>query len=109
MKHYYYSDNDQIEKSGSLKTTHIKGYDLGLDIELKKGLNTYHIAISYYEMDNIVYKQSDNLFELHLTDKNILTFSYNQSKDYDNSLEKLCKRFKQATGKKPDAASSWKD
>lgn len=99
---------DQIEKPGSLKTQ-INGYDLGLDIELKRTFKTYHLAISYYEVDSIVYKEADKLFELHLTDKNILAFKYDQSKDYNKGFKSLCNTFKQATGKTPDAASSWKD
>ena len=99
---------DQVEKPGSLKTQ-INGHDLGLDIELKRTFKTVHLAISYYEIDNIVYRVPDKIFELHLTDKNILAFSYDQTKDYNKGLKMLCNRFKQATGKTPDAASSWKD
>lgn len=99
---------DQILKPGSLKTQ-INGYDIGLDIELKKNFKTYHLAISYYEIYNIVYREADKKFELHLTDNNILTFSYDKTKDSNEGLKNLCNRFKQATDKTPDAASSWKD
>ncbi len=99
---------DQIEKPGSLKTQ-INGYDLGLHIELRRTFKTFHLGIAYYEIDNIVFKEANKEFELHLTDKNILVFSYDQTKDSNKGLKNLCNKFKQATGKSPDAASSWKD
>jgi tetratricopeptide (TPR) repeat protein len=98
---------DLIEEPG-LFNTQINCYALGLDIELKRKFKTFHLAISYYEIDNIVYKEVDKLFELHLIDKNILTFSYDQTKDYNEGLKNLCNRFKLATGKTSDASSAWK-
>lgn len=99
---------DQIEKSNSLKTL-INIYTLGLDIELKRTFKTYHLAISYYEIDNIIYKVEEKLFELHLVDNNILTFSYDHTKDiynelsYNNDvLKQLFDKFKAETGKTVD-------
>jgi tetratricopeptide (TPR) repeat protein len=96
---------DQFEKLGSLKTK-IFAYDLGLEIELSRTFKSFHIALSYYEIDNIVYKEAENMFELYLIDKKMLLFSYNQIKDYNEGLKKLCSRFKELTGKTPAAASS---
>ena len=100
---------DKIEKPGSLKTL-INGYDLGLDVELKRTFKTYHLAISFYEIDNIIYKLEDKIFELHLSDNNILSFRYDHTKDnYSNGLKKICGNFKEATGKTADASTTWKD
>jgi len=102
------SQIDQIEKPGSLKTQ-INGYNLGLHIELRRPFKTFHLGIAYYEIDNIVFFETDKKFELHLTDNNILTFSYDQTKDYSKGLKNLCDYFKVATGKTSDAVSSWKE
>jgi tetratricopeptide (TPR) repeat protein len=99
-------DNDLKQKS---KKVQINNYKNGIDLEFREIFKLTHIAIAFYEIDNIVYKEMDKLFELHLTDKNILTLNYDQSKDNSNGLKKLCNKFKQETGKTPDASSSWKD
>lgn len=99
---------DKIENLSNFKTE-LNGYENGLKIELRKTFKAYHICIAYYEIDNIVYKETENLFELHLADKNILTFSYDQTKDYNKGLKSLCNMFKRETGKTPDASSSWKE
>jgi tetratricopeptide (TPR) repeat protein len=99
---------DQIEKPGSLKTL-INCYDLGLEIELRHTFKTYYLGISYYEIENIIFKKDDNLIELFLTDENILRFRYDQTKDHYNGLKRFCDKFKQSTGKTPEASSFFKD
>jgi hypothetical protein len=96
---------DQIEKINSLKSQ-LRGYDNGLEIELRKTFKTYHIAIAFYEMDDIIFNEPEKTFEVRLYDNNILSFSYDQSKDYSYGLKILCNKFKKATGKTASAASS---
>jgi len=95
---------DQIEKPGFLKTQIII-YGNGLYIKLKRIFKEFHLGIAYYEIDSIVFKEADNKLELHLADKIILTFSYDQTKDDYKSLKLLFKMFKEATGMTLDAAS----
>jgi tetratricopeptide (TPR) repeat protein len=97
---------DQIQKPDSLKTQ-MNGYNLGLIIELKRTFKTFYLAISYYEIDDIIYQESNKMFELHLFDKNILKFSYDQTKDFNQGLENMCKKFELVTGKRPEASSSF--
>jgi hypothetical protein len=99
---------DKNENVSKLKTKLII-CENGLKIELWKNHRTYYIGIAYYEIENINYRDTQKLFELHLVDKKVLTFSYDQTKDYSNGLKKLCDGYKQSTGKTPDAASLWKD
>lgn len=91
------------------KKVQINSFKNGLDIEYRKTWKAVHLAIAYYEIDNIVYKETEKIFELHLTDKNMLTFSYDQTKDYNKGLKKLCNRFNVTTGNSQDASVSWED
>lgn len=70
---------------------------------------TTHIAIAYYEIENINFNETEKIFELHLTDKDFLIFIYDQTKDYNKGLNNLCNRFKITTSKTPVASKSWKD
>lgn len=93
---------DLSEKLNKLKTE-LKLYENGIEIKLRKTFKSYHIAIAYYEIDNIIYNDSDKKLELLLVDKNILRFEYNQKYEYNNSLEKFCIRYMVKTGKEPKA------
>lgn len=93
---------DEKEKPGTLKTS-IIGYKLGLEIKLNKILNQYILAISYFEISNIIYKTENNLLEIHLIDDKILSFNYDSRKDYKNGLRSICLTFKNLTGLTPDA------
>lgn len=95
---------DQTEKIKNLKSE-LRGYDNGLEIELRKHFKTYHIAIAFYEIDDIIFKGPEKIFEVRLSDNNSLTISYDVSKDYSNGLKILCNKFNKATGKKASAAS----
>lgn len=98
-----FGEFDKSEKLGKLKTE-LKGYDNGLEIELRKTFKSYHFAIAYYEIDDIIYNSSDNKLELLLVDKKILKFEYNQSKyKYNKGLEEFCNRYIEKTGKEPKA------
>ena len=96
---------DNHEKFNKM-ITQIIGYDNGLDIELRKTFKAYHIALAYYEIDDIVINETDNFFKLQLSDYNTLTFNYDEKKDYNKGLKNLCGKFKQATGKTPSADTS---
>jgi hypothetical protein len=93
---------DQKEKPDTLKTS-IIGYKLGLEIKLNKILNKYSLAISYFEINDIIYKTENNLLEIHLIDDKILSFNYDSRKDYKNGLRSICLTFKNLTGLTPDA------
>jgi len=97
---------DQTEKISSLKSQ-LRGYDNGLEIELKKTFKTYKIAIAFYEIDDIVFNVPEKTFEVRLSDNNSLTIGYDQTKDYSNGLKIVCNKFKKATGKTASAASMW--
>jgi hypothetical protein len=96
-----YGEFDQSEKLSKLKTE-LKGYDNGLEVELRKTFKSYHLAIAYYEIDDIIYNDFDRKLELLLADKNILKFEYNQY-EYNKGLEKFCIRYMEKTGKEPKA------
>lgn len=93
---------DNVEKLSNL-ITELKGYDNGLEIELRKTFKTYHICIAYYEIDDIIFKDAEKEFELHLADGKVFQFQYDHTKDYNNGLKNLCNKFKQATGKTTNA------
>lgn len=93
---------DTIEKSDAVSTV-IVGYNLGLDIELRDKTKKIDLAISYYEIIDIVYKINENVFDLNLIDNNILTFKIDQYHRFKLQLRYLCKIFKDATGITPNA------
>jgi len=98
-----FTELDQSEKLSKLKTE-LKGNDNGLEVKLRRTFKSYHLAIAYYEIDNIIYNDSDKKLELLLADKNILRFEYSQAKnEYNNGLEKFCIRYMEKTGKEPKA------
>lgn len=97
---------DKNEKINSLKTE-IREYDNGLEIELRKTFKAFHIAIAFYEIDDITYDENMKIFELILADKSILKFNYDQSKDYNEALKKVCNSLKEKTVKTPTALSYW--
>lgn len=107
----YLGGIDQIDQNETLSNfiTDIKCYKNGIKIMLWKKSKEYNICIAYYEIDNILYKEFENLFELHLIDRTILSFSYDQTKDYNNGLKFFCNHFKIATGKNPSASTAWND
>ena len=107
----YLGGIDQIDKNETLSNfiTEIKCYKNGIKIMLWKKSKEYNICIAYYEIDNIHYKEFENLFELYLKDGTILSFSYDQTKDYNKGLKFLCNHFKLATGKNPSASNAWND
>ena len=105
----------QIDKIEKIRLFSIKfyGYDNGIHVEFKEqtdvalGYNfkTYHLGIAYYEIDNIVFMKTDKKLELHLSDKNILTFVCDHTKaDNYDGIRKLCNYFMKSTDKTPDAS-----
>lgn len=95
---------DQIDKLDTY-TTYINGYDMGIDIELRRVFKTFHLGISYSEIEDITLIESEKTFELHLIDKNILIFSYDLAKDSSFGLENLCIMYKSVMDKTPSAWS----
>jgi predicted negative regulator of RcsB-dependent stress response len=94
---------DLSEKLSKLRTE-LKGYKNGLEVELIKTLKIFHIAIAFYEIDDIIYNESDKILKLLLTDQKILKFKYDQSLEEDNEgLKEFCIRFKEKNGKDPTA------
>ncbi|HLG03989.1 MAG TPA: DUF4339 domain-containing protein [Bacteroidia bacterium] len=101
--------NNGLSEIDSLENfnTAIRGYANGLRIELIKKFKTYYIAIAFYEINNIIFNEAAKQFELHLLDKCILRFTYDQSKDDNQGLKKFCNKFKTKTGITPAALSCW--
>ncbi len=102
------SQIDQNEPLNSLQAQ-ITIYELGLHIEITRTFKTIHVGIAYYEIKNIVFIEETKKFELILVDNNILNFSYDQTKDYNKGLKKICYNFKSATGHTPNASASWSE
>jgi len=95
-------DNELKQKS---KKIQINNYENGIDLEFRTIFKSTHIAIAFYEIDNIRYLESNQIIELFLTDKSNLKFSYNLSKDYQKGFENLCEEYAKSTGKTPDASN----
>ena len=74
-------------------STNITLYDMGISIELSKTLKTFFIAISYYEINDIIYNQQDKIFTLILNDKKKLLFKYDIKKDDNFGIQKFQTRF----------------
>ena len=75
---------------------------------MRKPFKSYHIAIAFYEIDDIIYYEAKKELELLLIDENLLRFDYNLSSDDNNYiLKKLCLRYEEKTGKEPSILSSW--
>lgn len=83
-------------------STRIIAHDMGISIELKKLLKKYYIAISYYEIENITYNETKQIFDIHLNDKNKLKFNYDIKKDDNKGLQRLQQRFYNLTKIKTD-------
>jgi len=94
---------DQTKKQSSLDAE-IRLFYNGILIELNVDYKKKHLGIAYYEIDNIAISKPHKKLELHLSDKNILTFSFNDNFNY-HGFKKLCEYFKLATDITPDAAN----
>jgi len=99
------SQIDQIENINSFENIIIL-YNNGIDVELLRDSIIFHIGIAFYEIDNIVYEDTGDKFELHLSDGNILTFTNCDLEENGfhnlNMFNKLCHNFERITGKKQE-------
>jgi tetratricopeptide (TPR) repeat protein len=89
---------DEVENV-MLKTI-INGNELGLAIELSRVFKKYHVAITFYEIHNIVYRDKDNELEFHLFDGSVVTFNYLRSNDLNGfGIKRITAKFEEVTGK----------
>ncbi len=89
-------DQELKPKSNKVK---IGQYQNGICLEFRSTFKSINLAIAYYEIADIKYYKVERIFEVLLTDRNILKFSYDLSKDYLKGLDKLSDNFKRATGR----------
>jgi tetratricopeptide (TPR) repeat protein len=96
---------DRVEKITSLKTSVcLRVY--GIEFVLNRHFKSYHLGISYYEIENIIIQGAKNIIEFHLIDKAILSFRYKKN-DLIHYLKKTYLLFTQITGRTLDIASLW--
>jgi hypothetical protein len=88
----------------------LTSYDNGIEIELKRMFKSYNLGIAFYEIQDIVYDDSEKKLELILHDQIKLEFQYNLSINvslYNNEFKRLCTIYKEKTGRNPKALSHW--
>lgn len=76
-------------------------YDNGVYFTESIDSEIYHVAIAFYEIEDIRLKKSENKLELILADSKAIGILYNQRIDTNNFLSGLLFKYEKATGKIP--------
>lgn len=101
----------QIDENYDIKkfSTLFYGNENGLDIKTGTVFKTFHIAISFYEISDIYFDNDGEYFNIQLLDNNIVSFYYDQAKDYNKGLKSICTAIDKKTGTKLSVLNSLKD
>ena len=93
----------EIDQNENVKKifTEIRLCENGIKIELRKTLKTFYVAIAFYEINDILYDQKDNILRIILPNNINVFIQCSKSEEQFKDLRKLYENYKRNTGKIP--------